>query len=124
MKLLFLGHNCWTKNVEKPIKGSKDLDYRLLSTKNLRQKISSWCWHLGPGDLSKKYINLFPLWCHPQTQSKNFQFLKSKLKDFPHFQRVWTALQLKQLASYGDDTRKVTQIASTNISYTNTKHAN
>jgi len=43
MILLFLGHNFWTRNARKQIKGSKNssADYSLFSNKNLSQKIPS-----------------------------------------------------------------------------------
>jgi len=56
--LLFLGQSFGTRHVKNTIKGSEDLAYSLLSTKNLSQKIgkiSSWRWHPGP---SNKCLNL------------------------------------------------------------------
>ena len=38
----FLGHNFWTRNARNPIKGSKDSDCSLVSTKNLRQNWLLW----------------------------------------------------------------------------------
>ena len=40
LNYIFFGHNFWTTNIRKPIKGSKDSYYNLVS-KNLSQKIGS-----------------------------------------------------------------------------------
>jgi len=42
------------------MKGSKDPDFRIISNKNLSQKIHCSTWHLGQNGL-----NLPHLWCHP-----------------------------------------------------------
>jgi len=54
---LFL-HNFWARNARKPIKASKDLDYSLVSTKNLSQNFCSSSCGLGPDDLGQKGLNL------------------------------------------------------------------
>ena len=45
--MLFLGHNFWTSNPRKPVKGSKDSHYSLVSNKSLSQKIPSSSWRQG-----------------------------------------------------------------------------
>jgi len=43
---LFFGQNFSTRNTRKPIKGSKNSDYSLVSNKNLSQKLALAVW--GP----------------------------------------------------------------------------
>jgi len=45
---MFFGHNFCTRNSRKPIKGSKDLDFSLVSTKNLSEMLPS---NTGVGNL-------------------------------------------------------------------------
>jgi len=49
---LYLGHNLQTQKARRPIKGSKDADFRLVIKKET--KIVSCVWGAGPGDISKK----------------------------------------------------------------------
>jgi len=58
--LLFLGHNFWTRNGRKPIKGLQALDYRLVSNKNLSQKIPSCGWHPEPSNLHQNGLKPTP----------------------------------------------------------------
>jgi len=46
-KFGFLSHNFGSRNAIKPNKGSKDLNYSLISNKMLSQKIGSLCWRPG-----------------------------------------------------------------------------
>ena len=56
------------------MKISKDLYYSLVSTENLRDKVVSWRWHPGLGNLGQKCLNLPHLWCHLQ---------KAKIENLP-----------------------------------------
>ena len=51
-KFCCLGHNVCARNARKPIKGSKDLDYSLLTNIYFdSQNIGSCSWGPGPDDL-------------------------------------------------------------------------
>ena len=52
-KFVFLSHNFRSKNAKKLIKGSNDLNYSLVSSKTLSQKIGSSLWSPGPYDLGQ-----------------------------------------------------------------------
>jgi len=68
--LLFLGHNFSTRNTRKSMKGSKYLDYSLVSTKNLESKIPSCAWCPQTGNLSQNGLKPTPLTTSP-TKSPN-----------------------------------------------------
>jgi len=89
INLLFLGHNFWTRNARKLIKGSTDSVYRLESNKNLSQKIGSCGWGPGPNNLSQNCLSL-PSYevTHKNQNPKLSNFLKSNLEDMPHLLRV------------------------------------
>jgi len=57
---LFLWHNFGSRYAGKPIKGSKDSDNSLVSTKNLNETIGSLDWHPGPRKLGQKNENDTP----------------------------------------------------------------
>jgi len=85
-------HNFWTRNARKPIDGLKDLDYNLVSTKILSQKISSCGWGPGPDGLGQKGLNLPHLWCHTQ-KSETKLTLKICLNPNQETRWIfWTAL--------------------------------
>jgi len=72
---LFVGHNVQTTNVRKPVKGSKDSDWRLVF------KLQSNNWPLvlgpGPGNLGQKGLKHTPILTSPQKlKSKTSQFFK------------------------------------------------
>jgi len=87
---MFLGRNFGTRNVRKPIKGSKDLDYSLVSNKNLSQKVATGSWCPGPVNLSQNGLKPTPLMPLPTKKKKiqNFPFKKSKLENLPHLLSV------------------------------------
>ena len=94
--LLFLGHDFWTRNVRKPIKGSEDSDSSLVSNTNLSEILpSSAIWAQGQATWSKMTWNLPHLWRHsqknPKPKTKNFFFIVN-WKTCPSLLRVWTAL--------------------------------
>jgi len=84
--MLFFGHNVETRKLKKLIKGSKDLDYYLVSNINLSQKIpySSWC--PRPGNLSQNGIKPTPLMASP---------MKNKIQSFP----IFFSMQTRRLAA-------------------------
>jgi len=51
--LWFLGGNLLTTNTRRPIKGSKDTDFRLVFKKK-KQKISPWGWGQWSGNVGQK----------------------------------------------------------------------
>jgi len=51
---MFFGHNVWTRNDRKPIKGPKNSDFSLVSTENLSQKFPPAVGAQGPITLVKK----------------------------------------------------------------------
>jgi len=63
--LVFFGHNVWTRNLRKSSKGSKDLDFSLVSTNNLSTTLSPYSWGPGPDNLGQKGSELSRLWHHP-----------------------------------------------------------
>jgi len=48
------------------MKGLKDLEFNLLSMKNLSKILPSYGWVPGPDNLGQKGLNLSYSWCHPQ----------------------------------------------------------
>jgi len=76
---LFLGHNFLTTNARKPIKGSKNPIFSLLSIKNMSQKIPSCSWCPESGNLGQKGVNLTHWWHRPQ---------KNKIQNFPIFKHT------------------------------------
>jgi len=75
---LFLGHNFWTRNTKKPIKGSKDSYHSLVSSKNLSQKLALVVGAHGPMTSAKNALT-YPTYDvnHKKTKSKTFQFKKN-----------------------------------------------
>jgi len=75
LKFSFFSHNFRTRNARKLIKGSKDLDFNLVSIKNLSKILSTIDWGPGPDNLGQKGLNLPYLRCHPQkTETQNLKF--------------------------------------------------
>jgi len=62
----FLIHNFGFRYARKPIKGSKDSDYSLVTKTNLSEKIGQLVWRLGPGKGGKNT----PLVTTPQETPK------------------------------------------------------
>ena len=56
INLLFLGNNFWPRNVRQPIKGSKDLDFSLVSNENLDKKSIVLVSHPTPWRLGKSSV--------------------------------------------------------------------
>ena len=71
IQILFILPNFWTRNSRKQIKGSKDSDFSLVSTKYLREKLPLCGWSLGTDNLGQKGLNLHYLSRHPQ-KKRNF----------------------------------------------------
>jgi len=59
----FFSHKFWTRDARKPIKGSTDSDFSLVSRKNFSVTLDSCNWGPGPDNLSQKRLNP---WCHSQ----------------------------------------------------------
>jgi len=53
-KIEFLSHKFDSRYARKPIKGSKDSDDSLVSTKNLKEKMSHWVGAQGQVKLAKR----------------------------------------------------------------------
>jgi len=85
-RICFLSHNFGTKNVRKPIKGSKDSDYSLVSKQNLSQKTGLLGWSPGPGNLGQKMCKPMPIVTSPtKTQHPKLSNLKNlNYKTFPN----------------------------------------
>jgi len=75
-----LGHK---PEMLEPIKGSKDSDYSLVSTKNLVKNLALVVGAQWP---QPKVSKPYHLWCYPQnSEIQNFQiFFQCELEDFPH----------------------------------------
>jgi len=73
IKILFSDHNFWTRNANKPIKGSKDSIVALFLIKTWA-KIGFWRWRPRPDNHGPKCVNLPQLWCH---------FQKPLIQSFP-----------------------------------------
>jgi len=72
INLLSLGHNFETTNTRKPIKGSGEVDFRLVWFKRKKKALLLRVGAQGPMTSYKK-LNLPQLWRHPQkTQIQNF----------------------------------------------------
>jgi len=84
-KFLNFSHNFWTRNAKCPIKGSKDSNYRLVSTKSISQKIALVIGGEGPITLAKMHKPT-PIMISPtkKAKSKTFKFFKLNLEDFLH----------------------------------------
>jgi len=65
-KLWLFYHNFLNRNVRKSIEDSTDLDYILVSTEDLSQKIGSCSWGPGLIDFFQKGLNLPHSQHHPQ----------------------------------------------------------
>jgi len=122
-KFYFFSCNFWTRYARKPIEGSKDSDYSLVSTNDFSQKLALAVGAQGPMTLAKlpKHTPLMTSPTkHPNLKFSNF--FQCKLENLPHLFRIWTAFLFHHLVSYG-----VAKIAahtgfwSTNISYTGTE---
>ena len=88
----FFSHNFWTINALKPIKGSKDSDFNLVSTDNLSRKIPFSSWGSGPDNLGQNGLKPTTLVTLP-TKTQNFKIKKkSKLEDSLYLLRVITTL--------------------------------
>jgi len=76
--------------LESPSKAQKNLDYSLVSTKKLSQKIPSSSWHPGPVNFDKNGLNLLTYdVTHKKTEIQNFTIKKkSKQEDLTHLLRV------------------------------------
>jgi len=93
--LYFFGHYFWTRNFRKPIRGSKDSDFSLVSDKNLSEILSSSDWALGQETLAKTDKNLPHLWCHSQKNETQQFFFIANLKTchiFWGFEQVSSAV--------------------------------
>jgi len=84
MILFLLGHNFWTKNVRKSIKGSKVTDSSLVSNENFNEILSSIGWALGQvmSRNDQKPILLMT------TLTKKM----NRLQALPSLLKAWTAL--------------------------------
>jgi len=70
----FWGHNFWTQNPRKSIKGSNNPDFSPISTKNMSEVRQSNGLGLGPDDLGQKCLwSLFHLYLHPQKKRTQHQ---------------------------------------------------
>jgi len=81
----FFGHNSGSRHVKRSIKGSKDADDRLVSTKSLSHKMAHCIGAQGQSKLVK-ISKTPPLVTSPKRTLNPNQiiFLKSKLEDFPN----------------------------------------
>jgi len=87
----------WTRNTRKPIKGSKDPDFNLISNKNLSKIFLSSGWAQGQIILAKSLVHL---WCHSQKarNPKPKIFFHYWFEDLPH---LWTAIWRNRQRRYG-----------------------
>jgi len=80
----FFIHNFGYAYARKPVKGSKDVDFCLVSKKNLSQKNGSMGWGLGPGKSGQKNAKALPLVTFPPANAKpktNICFFLCQLED-------------------------------------------
>jgi len=87
MILLFLGHNFWTRNARKLMKGSKDSDSSLVSNENLSEILASSSWALGQVTWAKIAKNLAHLWHH--SKKTHFFFFISGCNTFDSLNSSW-----------------------------------
>jgi len=72
---MFVFHNFWTRKARKPIKGSKDSDFNLVSTASLSEMHPLFDWALGgPIDLSQEGRNLPHNVTHKKMKPKTHNF--------------------------------------------------
>jgi len=92
--LFILGHNFWTRNVRKSIKGSKDSDSSLVSNENFSETLWPSGWALGQATCAKMTLKLLHLWRQSQkihTPNQKF-FFECNLLDWPIRLSRWPAL--------------------------------
>jgi len=80
--MLFLGHNFWTRNARKLIKGLKDSDYSLVSNKNLNKKIPPSNCRSGPRDLSQNGLKPTPYVTQKKSEIHNFPVFLMQSRKF------------------------------------------
>jgi len=64
--LFILDHNFWTRNPRRSSKVSKELDFNLVSNKNLSEILPSSSLGLGPDEVGQKGLKQLYLWHHSQ----------------------------------------------------------
>jgi len=96
--LFILGHNVWTTNNRKLVKGSKDSDSSLVSNENLSKILPSCVWALDQVTLAKMAKNLPYFWHYSQkkTTQKQKNFFHCRFEDL-----LWGYEQLSSTIRWG-----------------------